>query len=300
MEIPEGYPIRDNLKEALSAGHRAKDLVKQILAFSRQGEQEHHSFSVSLIVKEVLKLLRASLPSTIAIEQSLEAESDTVFADPTQIHQVLMNLCTNAAHAMRKKGGVLTISLEDVRIESDDKDLLPDLTPGHHIRLTVADTGHGIDPNTIERIFEPYFTTKKTGEGTGLGLSVVHGIVKSYKGAIAVDSELNKGTTFKILLPTIDREEIKETEIVPEIPRGTERILYVDDEKAIVDTIQQMLELLGYSIAAHTSSIDAMETFRANPQAFDLVITDQTMPNMTGDELTIKLLQIRADIPIIL
>jgi len=300
MSIPEDSPVRHNLKEALTAGHRARDLVKQILTFSRQREQKRKPLRVSLVLKETLKLLRASLPTTIEIKQNVEAERDWVVTAPTYIHQVLMNLCTNAAHAMGDKGGTLDIRLEDIRLDSDDMIQYPDLKSGTYARLTVADTGHGMGSVTRERIFEPYFTTKEKEEGTGLGLSVVHGIVKDLGGEITVDSELGKGSTFKVLFPTIENEISEETEHISEIPEGSEHILYVDDEMPMVETVQEMLEQLGYIVTTRTSSIEALELFREKSDSFDLIITDQTMPNMTGDELVKEILQIRPEMPIIL
>ena len=300
MSIPEDSPVRHNLKEALNAGHRARDLVKQILTFSRQREEECKPFRVGLNMKETIKLLRASLPTTIEIKQHVETESDWVVTTQTYIHQVLMNLCTNAAHAMRDNGGTLYIRLEDLQLDSTDTIQFSDLKPGTYVRMTVTDTGHGMNLATKNRIFEPYFTSKEKDEGTGLGLSVVHGIVKDLGGAITVESELGKGSTFKVLFPTIENEISEETEHISEILKGNERILYVDDEMPMVETVQELLEQLGYQVTTRTSSIEALELFREKSDSFDLVITDQTMPNMTGDELAIKLLQIRPDIPIIL
>jgi CheY-like chemotaxis protein len=223
-----------------------------------------------------------------------------VMGDPTQIHQVLMNLCTNATHAMREKGGALEVGLEDVDLDADAPVQYPDLKPGPHVRLTVSDTGHGLDPAVMERIFDPYFTTKDKGVGTGLGLAVVHGIVKSHGGTITVYSEVGKGTTFHVLFPRIESVDAEETEVLEPLPKGDERILFVDDEEALVKIGQQMLERLAYEVVPRTSSIEALEAFRAQPDKFDLVITDQTMPNMTGEMLAKELMGIRPDIPIIL
>jgi len=255
---------------------------------------------MSIILKEALKLLRSSLPTTIEIHESIKSESDSVLADLTQIHQIVMNLCTNAAHAMREKGGILEVSLFDEYLDSRDLNPFHDISAGSYLRLTVKDTGHGIDSEVINKIFDPYFTTKKIGEGTGMGLAVVHGIVKSYGGDITVESKIGEGTTFHVLIPNIDTEISTDTEPVDELPRGTERVLFVDDEKAAVDAIQPMLKSLGYEVQVRTSSIEALEAFRNNPQSFDLVITDQTMPNMTGDILAKELMKIRPDIPIII
>ncbi|MBW2020218.1 MAG: PAS domain S-box protein [Deltaproteobacteria bacterium] len=292
--------VRYSFEQILEASYRATKLVKQILAFSRQHEHERRPVQLNSIVKETLKLLRASLPSTINIRQNIQSDAGVVFADPTQIHQVLMNLCTNAAHAMRENGGVLEVSLVNVDLDAEAVVGHPDLKPGPCLRLTVRDTGHGMDRAVMERIFDPYFTTKGKGEGTGLGLALVHGIVKSHGGAINVHSELGKGTTFHIFLPRLERDAIMEAEVLAPLPKGNERILFVDDEEVLVDVGERMLERLGYKVIASTNSIEALEIFHANPDKFDLVITDQTMPNMTGTELAKGLMRIRPDIPIIL
>ena len=305
LDIPEGGKAKQSLKEVQKAGNRAKDLVNQILAFSRQSKKELLLVQIRPIVQEALKLLRASLPTTIEIRQKLEIppEQGTVEADPTKLHQVLMNLCTNAAHAMRENGGILEVSLTKVDMYADAAARHTDIRPGSYLKLTVSDTGHGMTPEVRERIFDPYFTTKEKGEGTGLGLSVVHGIVKDHRGDITVESELGKGTTVYILLPRIDHA--KEAAVEPEsrlgrIPNGHEHILFIDDEQALVDLGKQMLELLGYEVITRTSSIEALELFQAQPNKFDLVITDMTMPNMTGEKLAKELMRIRPNIPIIL
>lgn len=300
MDLSPDNPINNNLKEIYKAGERARDMVTQILTFSRQKPQGRTPIKIGSILNEVTKLLRASIPTTIEIRHNLETEDDTVFADPTQLHQVIVNLCTNASHAMREKGGVLDIELDDLDLDSEAVSQFIGLDPGSYVRLTVSDTGQGIDPEVINRIFEPYFTTKDPGEGTGMGLSVVHGIVKSHDGDISVESELGKGTTFRILFPTIESEVSPVAEREANLPRGNDRILLVDDEKAAVDAIQPMLENLGYKVTARTSSVECLEAFRNNPGGFDIVITDMTMPNMTGKDLAKELMAIRPDIPIIL
>ncbi|MDP3029139.1 MAG: GAF domain-containing protein, partial [Deltaproteobacteria bacterium] len=297
---PEGSRVQAHLQEVFRAGMRAKDLVQQILIFSRQSKQEQKPLQTDSIVKEGLKLLRASIPTTIEIRPNIERECGTVLGDPTQIYQVLVNLCTNAAHAMGEKGGVLEVSLMNVDLDADAVAQHPGLKPGLYVRLTVNDTGHGMDRAVMEQIFHPFFTTKGPGEGTGMGLAVVHGIVKSHGGAITVDSEPGRGATFHVYFPRIERGRAPEAEAAASVPTGSERILFVDDEKALVDMIKQMIESLGYKVAGRTSSIEALEAFRAQPDKFDLVITDQTMPNMTGKMLAKELLRIRPDIPIIL
>lgn len=299
-DVPEGTQGRRNLEQALKAGYRGKDLVKQIITFSRRSEQERRPMLVSPVIKEILKLLRASLPTTIEIRPRIEAQAGMVLAEPTQIHQVLMNLCSNAAYAMREKGGVLEIRLAEVHTSSDDATLHPGLNPGPYVKLVVSDTGDGMDRTTMERIFEPFFTTKKPGEGTGMGLAVVHGIVKSYEGAIVVESDPGKGTTFEVFLPRIEGDFLPEADADIPIPTGSERILFVDDEEDLVDMVQQMLKRLGYTVVAKTNSIEALEVFKAQPDRFSLVITDQTMPQMTGAGLAKELMSIRPDIPIIL
>ena len=298
-DLPKDSPIRDRLEEVAKVGDRAKTLVSHILTFSRQSEQERIPVQISPVAKEALKLLRASLPSTIEIREDITSFS-TILADPTEIHQVLVNLCTNAAHAMREKGGVLEVSLHNVELDAEDAARYPDLSPGPYLRLTVSDTGHGMDQATIGRIFDPYFTTKRPGEGTGLGLAVMHGIVRNYGGAITAYSEPGRGTTFHLILPRIERESAPEEEISESIPRGNERILFVDDEETLAGMMRGMLEHLGYSAVVCTNSTEALEVFRAQPDRFDLVVTDYTMPRMTGVDLARELLRIRPDVPIIL
>ena len=299
-ELPNDSPLQFNLKEIFKASERARGLVKQILAFSRPKQQERIAVKLGSILKEVFKLARATIPTTIDIRHNIKAEADTVFADPTQIHQVILNLCTNASYAMREKGGALEIELDDLDLNSEAVIQFDGLVPGIYLRLTVRDTGHGMAPDVIDKIFDPYFTTKDVGEGSGMGLAVAHGIVKSHGGDITVESEPGKGTTFYVLLPKNEATISPVKEHKSELPKGTERILFVDDEKAAVDAIQPMLEKLGYKVTARTSSIEALEAFRNNPQGFDLVITDMTMPNMTGKDLAKELMSIRPDIPIIL
>jgi PAS domain S-box-containing protein len=289
----------NNLQEVLSAGNRAKDLVKQILTFSRQADQKQKPIQVKPLVEEALRMLRASIPSTVEIEQYVQSDA-LVMGDPTQIHQILMNLCTNAAHAMEDNGGLLTVSLLDVEPDSDFISRHPDLKPGPYIKLTVTDTGHGISPDVMEKIFDPFFTTKEKGKGTGLGLSVVHGIVISHGGAIYVYSEPGKGSTFEVCLPVIENRFKSKERAERPIPTGNERILYIDDESVIANLGKQILESLGYDVVARNSSIEALELFKEKKDRFDLVITDMTMPHMTGEKLAEKLMQIRPDIPVIL
>jgi PAS domain S-box-containing protein len=300
-DTPEKSPIYQHLKQIFSAGKRAADLVQQILMFSRQKDPEKKALQISTIIKEILKMLRASLPATIEIKQNIAPDIGMVLADPTQINQVLMNLCTNAAHAMRKNGGVLEIMLGNVDLTFDDVKKYVDIKPGAYVKLTVSDTGTGMDHRIIERIFDPYFTTKKSGEGTGLGLAVVHGIISQYGGGIEVQSEPDMGATFHILIPRIDhKHDVTPEKDFGELPKGSETILFVDDEKGLVEITKKMLESLGYQVIADTSSIEALKLFMEEPNRFDLVITDMTMPHMTGEKLSGEILRIRPDIPIIL
>ncbi len=298
-ELPEDSPVRAKLDQILTAGGRARDLVKQILTLSRQTEAERMPLQVNHIVREALKLLRPSFPTTIEFRHTIST-SALVHGDAAQIHQVLMNLCTNAYHAMREKGGVLSIDLCEVSIDSETASHLEDINPGRYIKLSVGDTGYGIVQVHVDKIFEPYFTTKERGEGTGLGLSVVHGAVKSHGGAISVYSEPDQGTTFHVFLPIIEDGSVKTPTTVKPIPKGDERLLLVDDELNIVELEKQMLQRLGYRVTTRNSSPDALNLFRERPDDFDLVITDFTMPTITGDRLAKEFMKIRSDIPIIL
>jgi len=288
------------LEQVIRACDRAKNLVNQILTFSRQKEQERRPILLAPIIQEGIKLLRSSLPSTIKITQSITDTPIMVLADATQIHQVLMNLCTNAAHAMHDKGGILNIQLVQKWIYPVQKTHPIGLEPGNYAELTVNDTGYGIAASIMDRIFDPFFTTKKPGEGTGLGLSVVYGIVRNHGGSIDVASKPGQGTTFSVYLPLIKADEKIEEKVAETVLGGSERILFVDDEAALVEGTKEMMASLGYRVTSRTSSVEAMELFRARPHGFDLVITDMTMPNMTGVELARELLKIRPDIPIII
>ena len=300
-DIPADSPSSAMIDEVLKAGNRAKELVKHILSFSRKTGQERIPIQIHHIVNEALKLLRATIPTTIEIRRHIDSHCGNILADPVQMHQVLMNLCTNAAHSMEEKGeGVLEIRLEGDRLTADDLATEPTLTPGPYVRLSVSDTGTGIDKNHIDRIFDPYFTTKDVGKGSGMGLAVVHGIVKNHEGMLIVKSKVGEGTTFTVYFPRVEDEVRLESEDTGPPCGGTERILMVDDEEAMVDMTRRNLENLGYSVVTKTSSVAAYELFRSRPEAFDLVITDQTMPKLAGDQLSMKLMNIRPDIPIIL
>ncbi|GJL65568.1 MAG: hypothetical protein NPIRA05_05390 [Nitrospirales bacterium] len=298
--FPNGN-VYQNLQQVLKAGNRAKELVAHILTFSRQVDQQRIPTELHLVVKEALDLLRATLPSTITIEQSLSTQPGVVLADPTQIHQVLMNLCTNAEHAMRENGGTLNVSLNHMEISSVPQGSVPpELKPGSYLRLSISDTGNGIPQKIQNRIFEPFFTTKRMGEGTGMGLSVVHGIIANHEGAITVESTLGKGTRFDIYLPQTNKVIESEIEVSPPTQPKQGCILFVDDEEPLTQLGQKMLQQLGYEAVVRTNSLEALRVFRANPFLYDVVITDQTMPNLTGDALARELLSIRPELPIIL
>ncbi len=299
QDLAEGSLAKNRLKAVLKAGNRAKALVRQILTFSRQSEQVHMPVQLHLVIKEALKLLRSSLPATIEIKQNI-LSNDWILADPTQMHQVAMNICTNAFHAMEDKGGVMEVELKTVEADEIIQDGHPDIVYAPHMVLTVKDTGRGMSRRVLERIFDPYFTTKKKGKGTGLGLSVVHGIVKGHGGEVFADSDGVSGSVFKVMLPVVkgaDKEKVRHEEV---IPQGYEKILLVDDEKEIVSIEKEILQRLGYRVTAFTSSLEALEDLSNDPSKYDLVISDLTMPNMTGDKLAEKLIKIRPDLPVML
>ena len=302
QKLSKSENVQSNLEEVLKSGYRARDLVRQILAFSRRNEPERKPINLQLLTKEVLKLLRATLPSTITLVEDLDPGSGMIVGDPTEIHQILMNLCTNAEFAMRGGHGILKVGLESCDVDSDFARRHPPLSPGSYLRLEVRDTGLGINPTDLPLIFDPFFTTKQIGEGTGMGLAVVHGIVTSHGGTIFVESQPGEGTTFSVFFPTFTSSCPTEIdhEIAVDIPKGTGKILFVDDEESLTRLEKISLEQLGYEVIAKTNVREALETFRASPQSFDVVITDQTMPIMTGEELSKKLLEIRPNVPIIL
>lgn len=299
-DLPENSAFHKNIDEILTGAVRAKELVKQILTFSRQAEKDIKPLKPHLIIKEVAKLIRSTIPTSIEVKKFIDAKTLPILADPTQIHQVAMNLISNACQAMQEPGGVLTIRLQNIE---DDDILTPDLTlgSGPHVLLSIGDTGTGIDKITQERIFEPYFTTKPQGKGTGLGLSVVHGIVTDYGGKIKFTSSPAQGTRVDVYLPAVktDITLIQHDDIKP-TPTGNERILLVDDEKQVLIVEQMSLERLGYTVECKDSSSDALEAIKTNPDAFDLVISDMTMPDMTGDQLATKIMEIKPMLPIII
>lgn len=292
-------PIQESLEEIHRLGMRAKDIVSQILIFSRKDHHKRIAIRLSTVIKEELKMLRATIPATIEIRHSLDDTRDTILADPTQIQQVIINLCVNARDAMQVKGGLLEISLSPVVLDVENIKQYPDLSSGEYVKLLVSDTGSGIAPENIKKIFDPFFTTKAVGEGTGIGLSVVHSIIKDHGGAVTVSSDPGQGTLFTVLLPVTDTAASAKAE-EETLPVGTENVLIVDDEDFLVIPQKKILERLGYKVTARTDSLDALELFTKDPHHFDLIITDLTMPKLTGDRLAAAVIAIRPDIPIIL
>lgn len=291
--------IENRLKEVLAASNRAKELVAQILAFARQSEEEIKPIYVHRIVKEVLRFIRSSIPTTIDIEQDINSVSP-ILGNPTQAHQIMMNLCTNAAQSMEHDGGILKVDLKDISVDQIKNSKTLELKHKGYVRIRVQDSGVGIDPRIIDSIFEPYVTTKEQGEGTGMGLAVVRGIIESYGGAITVDSDLNKGSTFAVYLPIYTESIFPEPAELYNIPGGTERVLLVDDEESILTSSGAILKQLGYSVTTRTSGVEALNLFRSKPNHFDLIICDMTMPKMTGDKLSAEIIKVRPDIPVIL
>jgi PAS domain S-box-containing protein len=299
-EITQQGKVQGELKEVLKAGDRAKELVKQILTFSRMTETEYSPIALRTVIKESLKMMRSVIPTTIEIRQDFTV-SGLVMSDPTQINQIMINLCTNAVHAMDETGGILEVKLQEVTFDNAAASHGLDLLPGPYLKLTIRDTGKGMPPEVMARMFEPYFTTKELGRGTGLGLSVVHGIVKSHNGTITCRSSPHEGTTFDIYLPKIISEQTTEGPAGERpLTMGNERILFIDDEPVLANLAEKMLGSRGYSVVSSTNSIEALELFREDPHKFDVVITDMTMPGMTGDQLAQKIIAIRHDIPVIL
>jgi PAS domain S-box-containing protein len=299
-KTPPELPTRRHIERVLTAGLRGRELVKQILTFSRQAEQEKQPLRLGVIAQETVEFLRASLPSTISVSVNVQNEPGSIFADATQMQQVILNLCTNSAYAM-KTGGRLTVRLSDFSFSSPADAPESTMGPGHYVRMEVTDTGEGIPRDVVQRIFDPFFTTKPQGEGTGLGLSVVHGIVASHGGAITVSSEPGKGSTFAVYFPCYQRDKpsVAREEADP-TPGGCERILFVDDEEPLAEMGDEMLSGLGYKVVSQTSSREALTLLREDPHRFDLIMTDQTMPDMTGVDLAVQVLSVRPDIPVIL
>ena len=297
--VAKGSNVDKNLQEVFKAGQRAKDLVKQILTIARKSDEEIKPIPLKPIVKEALKFLKSSIPATIEIQQSIVSES-LIMGNSTQFHQIFMNLCTNAAHAMEENGGLLQVSLEDLKLEKHETIQGQSLKPGNYIKLSVSDTGTGMSPEIMGSIFDPYYTSKEPGKGTGIGLALVHSIVKRYGGIIEVYSELGEGSVFSIYLPATEKHQTSQPYTKEDLPMGSERILFVDDEDSIAKVGGQLLERLGYSVTIMTSSKKALDLFQSNAHTFDLVVTDMTMPGITGDKLAIELMKIRQNIPVII
>jgi PAS domain S-box-containing protein len=299
-ELPKDSHQSETIKEILKAGKRGSDLVKQILMFSRYSEQKMIPTPIKNVIKEVLKLCRSTIPTNIEIHQDIQRDCGLVMADPTNMHQVAMNIITNAYHAVEENGGRISAKLKESLLDAEDSDDAA-LVPGQYAVLSVSDTGHGISPDLMEKIFEPYFTTKEKGKGTGLGLAVAHRIIKEHRGTIKVDSEIGKGTTIKVFLPLMKKPNNPEAiDFAENLTGGNEKILLVDDDDAVLNSEKQMLEKLGYKVESRLHSLGALEAFKRNPYDVDLVLTDMSMPHMTGVQLAKAIMSIRSDIPIII
>jgi CheY-like chemotaxis protein len=299
--IPADHAAQAHLAQMLKASDRAKDLVQQILTFSRHKEQGRVPLQLQPVLEETLQLLRVTLPASVEIRQQFDSHAAAILGDPTQIQQVVMNLSMNAFHAMGEQGGVLTVTLDTINVEADLASSHADLHEGKYLQLVVSDTGHGMERAILERIYDPFFTTKAPGEGTGLGLAVVHGVIKHHQGAITVFSEPGQGTTFKLYFPIHENAALMaESQTSTTISGGSARVLLVDDEAALAEVGKKMLEQMGYGVTFQTSGRQALEIFGAAPDDFDLVITDQTMPRMSGTELAKSLLALRPTLPILL
>jgi PAS domain S-box-containing protein len=302
MDVIGSHPVAERLEQIDRASLRAAALVQQILTFSHNREQERTVMNLKPTLKEAAKMLRSTLPPSVEIRSQFDADCPCVLADAGQIQQVILNLATNSAHAMKEKGGTLDISLNAIQVDEEIASRNPDLHPGPYLLLTVSDSGHGMDAATLERIFEPFFTTKPQGEGSGLGLSVVHGIVKSHEGAINVYSEVGRGTSFNIYLPEVKGNDASQTErFTRTFPRGSgEHILFVDDEPSLLDIGKRMLERLGYHVTTANSGSAAVELIRDKSRTFDCLITDFTMPDMSGIALARETRALIPAMPIIL
>jgi len=299
-DIPEWNPVHESLKEIKSASLRAAGVVKQLLNFSRKTDQNLKPIGAVTVIRDALKFLRSTIPSTVELKLNLPDADIPIQCDPIQINQIMMNLCTNASQVMQDTGGILKIDVETVMLSEEDFDDYTNLSAGNHIKITINDSGPGIAPDILDKIFDPYFTTKEFGAGSGMGLAVVHGIVKNHDGDIYVDSQPGQGATFNILFPVIDELPEPEIDAKEDIARGSETILFIDDEEFIANMTGKTLERLGYRIEKQLNPVEALELFKAKPDSFDLVITDMTMPQMTGVNLAEKLKEIRPDIPVII
>lgn len=301
MDLEKPNSIKKNIAQIMKGAGRAGELVSQILTFSRQGEGESEMkpLKLYLIVKEAVKFLRSSIPSTINILEKIQSKN-SVLADATQVHQVIINLCTNAYHAMQETGGTLSVSLCDIRISEEGLD--NNCSPGQYIKMEIEDTGNGIEKKYVDRIFDPYFTTKEVSQGTGLGLAVVNGIVKKHNGFIQVASKIGRGTVFKVFFPVVEKQKghARQIEAKTNSLKGTETIMFVDDEQDILNSMQEMLSRMGYRVFGFSDACLALEAFENNPDDFDMVITDMTMPKMDGSRLSKEIFSLRKEIPVIL
>ncbi|MCI5165820.1 MAG: response regulator [Candidatus Electrothrix sp. GM3_4] len=311
FSLPKDSPLKNDLNQIILAGNRASDLIKQILTFSRKKKQQKEELQINRTVQEAVKMMRSSLPTSIDIREDIDEQCGLVLADPTNIHQIILNLFTNAFHAIGKEQGILQLSLKPVVLpperiadntDNTDNADKPEIQPGSFVELTVQDSGQGMDKITMSRIFDPYFTTKEQGAGTGLGLAVIHGIVEDCKGFIEVESVAGQGSAFHVYLPTVNKKtrEKPKTALRTPLPGGKERILFVDDEVNITRISRSLLSTLGYRVTVETQSLKALEKFHENPKGFDLLITDHTMPGLTGEDLARSVLQLRPDLPVIL
>jgi len=299
-ELPEESTLRFDMEQINNAALRGKDLVQQILTFSRQVNVERKPVKLNQILTEVINLVKASLPHEIEIRKSIDSGIGIILADPIHIHQIIMNLCTNAIHAMKNMGGILDIKVDSVMVDKKTVKKINNLKIGNYVRIRLSDTGHGMDRRTKERIFEPFFTRKEVGSGSGLGLSVVHGIVSNYNGAITVESTPGKGTLFTVYLPNNISSPVNENKSSDQLTRGVEHILFVDDELDITFMGKKMLENLGYKVTTKTNSNEAFEEFKRNPWKYSLLVTDQTMPKMLGTELAGKMRKINPSLKVII
>ncbi|MDM8517957.1 response regulator [Desulfobacterales bacterium HSG16] len=299
-DVPDGNPVRMNLEQIKIASIRAKNVVLQLLGFCRKTELAKKPIKIGPIIDESLNLLRSSIPSSIEIRTDILKNSGLINADPTQIHQILINLCTNASHAMEAEGGILKISIKKVVANDETIAQYNEIMPGQYLQLTVKDTGCGIEPDIRDRIFDPYFTTREIGKGSGMGLAVVLGIVKNHDGAISISSKSGKGTTVEVVFPIIEEEPQPEKKSSDEIQSGSERILFIDDEYALVKMGSEILARLGYQVEIETNPVDALNLFCVSPFRFDLIVTDMTMPHMTGEQMLKEILKRRHDMPVIL
>lgn len=303
LKIPKSSDLNNYLDSILHGSDRAKKLVQQILMFSRKEQDTIYVLDPVPVVTEALKLLRSTLPTTVEIKELIDPDCGAILANPNGIHQTLINLCTNAVHAMEAEKGLITVQLSRVFLKASDVKDKPNVPEGSFVELLIGDTGCGIDPKILDRIFEPYFSTKEVGKGSGLGLAIVHGNIINFGGFIHVESEQNKGTTFHVYFPissqkpfTIEHNPMNQDNL----PEGSERILIVDDEELIATMYKETLEMLGYTVTAMSSSKQALESYQSSPDTFDLILTDQTMPDLTGVELASEILRFRPETPIIL